>query len=208
MTLDLFISALVTLLVTVDPLGLAPIFLGVTEGLDDATRRAIAWRAGGIAFLILVFFSILGASLLGALGIGLPAFRIGGGLLLFWIAFEMVFAKRPDRKSSTAEAMREDNATHIAAFPLAIPLIAGPGAITAVLLIAGRTDGSVLARLLLVGLVAVAIAGCILSFLMAGRIARRLGETGTAVLSRILGVVLTALAVQFVIDGIVAVLRG
>lgn len=208
MPFDLFVTALVTLLVTVDPLGLAPIFLGVTEGLDEATRRAIAWRAGGIAFLILVFFSILGASLLSALGIGLPAFRIGGGLLLFWIAFEMVFAKRPDRKSTSADTILEDNPTHLAAFPLAIPLIAGPGAITAVILIAGRTDGSVVAKLLLVGLVAVAIAGCILSFLLAGRIARRLGETGTAVLSRILGVVLTALAVQFVIDGIVAVLRG
>ena len=208
MSLDLFVTALVTLLVTVDPLGLAPIFLGVTEGLDEPTRRAIAWRAGAIAFLILVFFSLLGAWLLRALGIGLPAFRIGGGLLLFWIAFEMVFAKRPDRSQSSTEAARDESSHHLAAFPLAIPLVAGPGAITAVLLIAGRTDGGVAARLLLVGLVALAIAACVVSFLAAGRIAKRLGETGTAVFSRILGVVLTALAVQFVIDGVQAVMKA
>src|ERR687886_388812 len=135
-------SALVTLLVTVDPVGLAPIFLSVTPGMTLRERTHVAVRASVIAFGILTFFAVAGDTVLHLLGIGLPAFQIAGGLLLFWIAFEMVFELRKDRKQQTANvAVTQDHIRNIAAFPLAIPLMAGPGAITATILLAGRTGG-------------------------------------------------------------------
>jgi len=139
MLLEFLKSAAVTLLVTVDPPGLAPIFLGVTAGMGAADRRQVAWRASLIGFAILAVFGFIGDALLTALGISLAAFRIAGGLLLFTIAFEMVFELRGKRKSSTVEtAITQDHIKNVAAFPLAIPLIAGPGAITAMILLAGR----------------------------------------------------------------------
>ena len=140
---DYLASALVTLLVTVDPPGLAPIFLSVTRGMTAEERRRVATRAALIAFCILAFFGLGGEVLLRLLGVGLPAFRIAGGLLLFWIAFEMVFERRNDRKQQTAEvAVTQDLIRNVAAFPLAMPLMAGPGAITAMILLAGRAEGS------------------------------------------------------------------
>src|SRR6478735_5438711 len=133
--LEYLTSALVTLLVTLDPPGLAPIFLGITPGMDEAERRQVAIRACIIATCIMAASGLVGAQLLGALGIGLPAFRIAGGLLLFWIAFEMVFARRNERKTEQADmAITIDHIRNVAAFPLAIPLMAGPGAITATIL--------------------------------------------------------------------------
>ena len=140
---DYLVSALVTLLVAVDPVGLAPIFLSLTRGMTAGERRRVAVRAALIAFGILAFFGLGGEILLRLLGIGLPAFRIAGGLLLFWIGFEMVFERRNDRKQHTAEvAITTDHIRNVAAFPLAIPLMAGPGAITAMILLAGRADGN------------------------------------------------------------------
>jgi multiple antibiotic resistance protein len=192
MPLDFAISALLTLFVVVDPVGLVPAFLVVTEGLPAAARRNVALRASMIG----------GAILIGA------AFRIAGGLLLFSIASEMVFGVRLRRESEVAEEAVEERAHNVAAFPLAIPLMAGPGAITATVLLAGRADGNLLlAGLLIAVVVSVAIA-CFAAFSSATRIERLLGITGNIVLSRLLGVLLAALAVQFVVDGVRAIFAG
>src|SRR6188508_3494687 len=141
MPLDFLISALVTLLVVVDPVGLTPAFIGITAGLPTAARRSVAIRACLIAFAILTGAALAGDWLLRMLSISLPAFRIAGGLLLFSIASEMVFGVRIERQSQQAEEAIEEHVRNDAAFPLAIPLMAGPGAITATVLLAGRSEG-------------------------------------------------------------------
>ena len=206
MPLDFAISALVTLLVVVDPAGLAPTFLAVTEGLPDHARKSVALRATVIAGAILIGSALIGDWLLRALGISLPAFRIAGGLLLFAISFEMVFGARMRREGKVAEQAVEEHVRNVAAFPLAIPLLAGPGAITATLLLAGRAGRDFLLIGLLLAVVAFVALASFLCFAAAGRIGRLLGLTGNIVLSRLLGVVLTALAVQFVVDGIRALI--
>jgi multiple antibiotic resistance protein len=203
--MEFFSSALVTLLVVVDPPGLGPIFLALTPGMSAETRRRIAVRATIIATLTMALFGFFGAGLLGLLGISLPAFRIAGGLLLFWIAFEMVFERRNVRKSNTARtAVDEDHIHNVAAFPLAIPLMAGPGAITACMLLAGQTAGSVGLAGGLVAIIIFVNLLCLAVFLFAERISKALGVTGNVVLTRLLGIVLVALAVQFVLDGVKA----
>jgi multiple antibiotic resistance protein len=204
--LDYLISALVTLLIVVDPVGLAPTFLAVTQGMSTAHRRQVAIRASIIATLILIGTAIIGDWLLTSLGISLPAFRIAGGLLLFSIASEMVFGVRIERQSKTAEQAIEEHVRNVAAFPLAIPLMAGPGAITATVLLASQASGRPLALSGLVAIVIFVALACLVVFLFAARIGHMLGITGNVVLSRLLGVILAALAVQFVIDGIRAVL--
>jgi multiple antibiotic resistance protein len=202
MQLDYLVSALVTLLVVVDPVGLAPTFLAVTAGLPNQARRSVAIRACLIAGAILAGAALAGQWLFTTLGISLAAFRIAGGLMLFSIATEMVFGVRSRHEGETAEQALEEQVRNIAAFPLAIPLMAGPGAITAAVLLAGRADGNVLLLGGLIGVVALVCAVCLIVFLFAARIARLLGVTGTVVLSRLLGVILAALAVQYVVDGI------
>jgi multiple antibiotic resistance protein len=208
MPLDYLISALVTLVVVVDPVGLAPIFLAVTEYLPAPARRQIAVRSSIIAGVILAGTALFGNWLLGKLGITLPAFRIAGGLLLFAVASEMVFGVRIKRESQQAEEAVEEHVRHLAAFPLAIPLMAGPGAITATLLLAGQAGPQPLLLAILLAVVVVVMAACLLIFLLANGVDRLLGVTGNVVLSRLLGVILAALAVQFVIDGVRAVLAG
>jgi multiple antibiotic resistance protein len=205
---DFLKSALVTLLVTIDPPGLVPIFLGLTLGMPSAARRQVALRAVIIAFAILAAFGLIGESVLGALGISLPAFRIAGGLMLFWIAFEMIFELRGKRKTSLAEtAVLQDHIQNIAAFPLAIPLMAGPGAITAVILMAGRAGGDISELASLLAVIAVIMAICFVFFLVGEAFSKLIGVTGNIVLTRLLGVILAALAVQFVIDGVLAIRR-
>jgi multiple antibiotic resistance protein len=209
MPVDALVSALVTLLVVVDPIGLAPIFLALTEGMTDAAHRRVAVRASLIAFAVLAGFALVGQWLLAQLGITLPAFRIAGGLLLFAIAFEMVYGRRSDRQSRTAEqAAHEEHGKHIAAFPLAIPLLAGPGAITATLLLAGQTDGRPALLAALLAVIAIVVGIALIVFWLAVPIGRAIGTTGNLVLSRLLGILLAALAVQFVIDGVRAALRA
>ena len=208
MPLDYVISALVTLLVVVDPIGLAPTFLAVTEGLPRRARRDVALRASLIAGAILIGTALIGDWLFRALGISLPAFRIAGGLLLFSIASEMVFGVRLRRESQEAEEAVEEHVRNIAAFPLAIPLLAGPGAIAATVLLAGRAGGNLTLIAILIGVVALVAFACFLAFLFAERIGRYLGLTGNVVLSRLLGVLLAALAVQYVVDGVRAILNG
>lgn len=201
-------SAFVTLFVTLDAPGLAPVFLALTSGMARAERRQIAMRATLTALGILVLFATAGAAILAVLGITLPAFRIAGGLLLFHIAFEMIFEKRQQRHERSAErAVTADQIRDIAVFPLAIPLIAGPGAISATILLSGAYADP-LSRLVLIAIVAANLAIAWVVFLVAERVEGILGATGRTVLTRLLGVLLAALAVQFVIDGVAATITA
>ena len=208
MPVDFLVSAFVTLFVVVDPIGLVPSFIAVTHGLPVRAQRKVALRASLIAAVILAGSALIGDWLLRTLSITLPAFRIAGGLLLFSIASEMVFGVRVARQSQQAEEAIEERMRNIAAFPLAIPLMAGPGAITATLLLAGRTGGAPDRLALLLGVIALVLAICFMVFTLAARIARLIGITGNVVLSRLLGVLLAALAVQYVIDGVRSALAG
>jgi len=202
MPIDYLVSALVTLAVVVDPVGLVPTFLAVTHGLPQQAQRQIAVRASIIAAAILAGTALLGDWLLRQLGITLPAFRIAGGLLLFAVASEMVFGVRTERQSKQAEHALEEHLRNVAAFPLAIPLMAGPGAITATLLLAGQASGKPGSLAILIAVVVAVCALCLGVFLLANRVDRLLGITGNVVSSRLLGVLLAALAVQYVIDGV------
>ncbi|MDZ5696437.1 MarC family protein [Chelativorans sp. M5D2P16] len=205
---DAFLNAFVTLLVTVDPAGLAPLFLAVTAGMNRAERNQVAVRASVIGLGVLLLFALAGSAILSVLGITLPAFRIAGGLLLFYIAFEMIFERRQERHEKSAErAITQDMIRNVAVFPLAIPLIAGPGAISAAVLLSGGFSGP-LAQAALSLIIAVVIAVTYLVFVLADRIDAVLGETGRSILTRLLGLVLAALAVQFVADGIEAFVAG
>jgi multiple antibiotic resistance protein len=208
MPVEFLISAFVTLLVVVDPVGLVPAFVAVTHGLPTRPRRNVALRASLIAAAILAGSALIGDWLLHTLSITLPAFRIAGGLLLFSIASEMVFGVRVARQEQQAEEAIEERVRNVAAFPLAIPLMAGPGAITATVLLAGRAGEQPARIVLLLSVIALVLAICFAVFTLAARIARLMGTTGNVVLSRLLGVLLAALAVQFVIDGVRAALSG
>jgi multiple antibiotic resistance protein len=208
MLLDYAVSAWLTLFVVVDPIAMSPTFLVVTMGMPRASRQSVAVRSSVIAGAILVGSALIGDRLLNVLEISLPAFRIAGGLLLFWIAAEMVFGVRSRHDGEAAEQAMEERVRNVAAFPLAIPLLAGPGAITATILLAAQADGSVLRLAALIAVVVLVAVSCLVTFLFADPISRLLGLTGNIVLSRLLGVLLAALAVQFVVDGIRAVLAG
>lgn len=200
--LDTLIAAFVTLLVVIDPPGVVPIFAGLTGGLSAAERRRVAVSGASIAGAVLIVFAFAGEALLALLGIGLPAFRIAGGILLLLLAVEMVMARHTGLRATTAdeetEVRRRDDIT---VFPLAIPLIAGPGAMTSIVLLMGRAPdlaGKAAVLAILVVVLAIML-GCLL---MSARLMRLLGVTGTNVISRVAGIILAALAVQFVIDGI------
>jgi multiple antibiotic resistance protein len=204
---DTLINAFTTLLVTVDPPGLAPLFIGLTTGMNRAERQQVALRGSLIAFGILAAFALFGASVLGILGISIGAFRIAGGLLLFWIAFEMVFERRQDRKEKATEtAITKDHIQNIAVFPLALPLIAGPGAISATILLAGSLQ-TTFDRAQLIVVIAVNLCLVFAALAISDRLDRMLGSTGRAILTRLLGVILAALAAQFVVDGAKAALK-
>jgi len=201
-------SSFVTLVLVVDPLGLVPSFISITHGLPERARRDVALRAAFIAATILVGSALIGDWLLRTLGISLPAFRIAGGLLLFSIASEMVLGLRIERQSRQAEEALEEHVRNIAAFPLAIPLMAGPGAITATVLLAGRANGAPARIAILLAVIAIVLALCFVIFALAARIAGFIGATGNVVLSRLLGVILAALAVQYIVDGVRAAISG
>ncbi len=206
--MEFTIAALVTILVVLDPIGLVPSFIAITQGLPAKSRRSVALRACLIAAAILAGSALAGDWLLRMLSISLPAFRIAGGLLLFSIASEMVFGVRVVRQTETAEHAVEERVRNIAAFPLAIPLMAGPGAITASVLLSGRSGGDPVKLGALLGVIAAVMVLCFIVFELAGRIGNLLGTTATSVASRILGVLLAALAVQFVIDGVKVAMAG
>ena len=199
---ELFVSALVTFFVVIDPPGCAPIFASLTGGAAPAHRRAMAIRSVAIGSGILLFFGLLGEDLLRALGVGLPAFRIAGGIMLFLIALEMVFEKRQARRENRAN---EVNATpeieDISVFPMAIPMIAGPGSIASIMLLTARSSG-IEETLVVFGALAAILVLTLIALLSAGPLMRLLGHKIEAMITRVLGVILGALAAQFVIDGI------
>lgn len=201
-------SAFVTLLVVVEPLGLAPIFLATTVGHSESSRGRIAVRACVYAFAILAGAAFGGERLLNAVGISLPAFHIAGGMLLFSIASEMVLGVRIRREAYVAARAVEENGRHVAAFPLAIPLMAGPGAITATLLLAGQAQGDPMRLAALILSIAAVMLISYVVCRLAGRVERVFGTSVNIVVAKLLGVLLAALAVQFVLDGVRALLRG
>ena len=202
---DIILNAFVTLFVTIDPPGLAPIFLALTAGMNRTERYSVALRGVVIAFVVLVAFALFGIVVLDTMGITIHAFRVAGGLLLFYIAFEMVFEKRQERhEKSSRTAVTKDQIANIAAFPLAIPLIAGPGAISATILLATDLGHDWQPMLLLLGVIVLVLLLVLVAFVAAEFIDKYLGTTGRTILTRLLGVLLAALAVQFVADGALA----
>src|SRR6056297_826144 len=192
------ISDFVTQFVMIDSIGLTPIFIALTPGMTAQQRRAIAIRATVIAAGLLFLFAFLGEQVLGFIGISMPAFRIAGGILLFLTALDMLFERRSKRREDQADL---DDVPDPSVFPIAIPLIAGPGAIASIILLVGQAEGSVgMASVLGVMLGVLAIV--FLLFLSASPIERALGKTGIVVVTRLLGMLLAALSVQFVLDGI------
>ena len=198
------VAAFITLFVVVDPIALGPIFIGLTGGMSRDAKRFIASEASIIAFCLLAGGAIFGRWLLAKLGISLAAFRIAGGLLLFAIAFEMIFERRQQRKADTVATERHHSAdTNIAAFPLAIPLMAGPGAITAVVLLGTHFD-NILGWVLFIATIFVIILMSFVVFLCSDILENVLGARGQVVFGRLFGVLLAALAVQYVADGVFA----
>ncbi len=198
MTSGFLITTFATLFVVIDPPGLVPLFIALTQGMGPVQRRAMALRACIIATALLALFGIAGASVLGFIGISMPAFRIAGGLLLFMTAFDMLFERRTQRR----EGQHADPDHDPSVFPLATPLIAGPGAIASMILLTGQAGGDWLGTLAVLGLMAVMMLATYLFLLAAPPIERLMGRTGVVVITRLLGMLLAALSVQFVIDGI------
>jgi len=197
----LFASAFVTFLLVIDPPGCAPIFAGLTRGAAAKHRRTMAVRAVLVASAILVFFALLGEDLLRALGISLSAFRIAGGIMLFLIAVDMVFEKRTERRENRAEEVRASEVEDISVFPMAIPMIAGPGSIASVMLLMARSEG-LAETLVVLAALAATMALTLLALLTAAPLMKLLGRKTEAMITRVLGVLLAALAVQFVLDGL------
>jgi multiple antibiotic resistance protein len=202
--IELFVSAFVTLFVVIDPPGCAPIFASLTQGAAAAHRRAMAIRSVLVASGILLFFGLLGEDLLRVLGISLDAFRIAGGIMLFLIALEMVFEKRTARRENRAqEVSAHPEIEDISVFPMAIPMIAGPGSIASIMLLMARGEG-LTGSMIVLGALAAILLLTLLALLAAGPLMKLLGHRMEAMITRILGVILAALAAQFVIDGVEA----
>lgn len=200
--MDVYLNAFVVLFIVVDPLGIAPIFVSLTRGANERFQRRMALRGTALATGILLAFFFLGDDLLRTLGISVPAFRIAGGLLLFLLAIDMVFARQSGLRSTTVREQEEAEHKHdVSVFPLAFPLIAGPGALTTVLLMSSVPHELVRSAVML-GILLAVLTLTLLSLLLAPRILHLLGETGANVISRLFGLILAALAVQYVIDGV------
>jgi multiple antibiotic resistance protein len=199
--LELFLSAFVTLFVVIDPPGCAPIYAGLTTNASHRQATVMAARASLIAALILFTFALFGERLLSALHIALDSFRIAGGIMLFLIALDMVFEKRTERREERAEKLREDHVEDVSVFPMAMPMIAGPGSIASVMLLTARAHGSQ-ETLVILGALAAVMVLTFIALVAARPIIRLLGSRVEAVVTRLLGVLLAALAAQFVIDGI------
>ncbi|MGV6805557.1 MAG: MarC family protein [Ruegeria sp.] len=198
--LAFFVTAFTTLFVVIDPFGTAPIFVALTQEMDQATRRKTAFRTCLTASGILIAFAAFGEAVLGFVGISMEAFKVAGGALLFLTALDMLFERRTKRREDRAE---EEEHPDPSVFPLAIPLVAGPGSIATIILLSGQHpgfQGTVAAVVVMLAVMAVVL----LFFLSGGLIARILGKTGLNVLTRLLGMLLAALSVQFILDGLKA----
>lgn len=199
MDLSLYVTAFVTLFVVIDPVGLAPVFIALTPGMGAAQRRRIGFRALVIAAVLLMIFGLAGESILSGIGISISAFRIAGGLLLFLTALDMLFERRTQRREHQGDGdpLHHDPSV----FPLAMPLLAGPGALATMILLMGQAPGighMVMVNLMMLAVLVIAMA----LFVVATPLANALGRTGVMVVTRLLGMLLAALSVQFVIDGL------
>jgi len=200
--IELFGSALVTFLVIIDPPGCAPIFASLTRGTTAANRRAMAIRSSLIAWVVLMFFALLGRPMLDALGISLASFRIAGGVMLFMIALDMVFERRTQRREQRAQSIEgTPEAEDISVFPMAIPMISGPGSIASAMLWVSRAETAAEVATVLAA-ITVVILITLVCLLAAGHLMRLIGERIEAMITRILGVILAALAAQFIVDGL------
>ncbi len=198
---EIFVSAFIALFVIIDPVGVAPVFAGLTQGTTAKHQRLMAVKGVFIGTLILVFFAFMGKPFLGALGISMDALRIAGGLMLFIIALEMVFEKRAARKQHAAEIM-DEHFEDISVFPIAMPILAGPGAITTIMLAVADAGSDTTAQLAVTAALGAVMLICVVVFIAAGPVMKLMGPTVNAVLTRLLGVILAALATQFVLDGL------
>ena len=198
MEFEFLLTSFVALFIIIDPIGLTPIFIAITQGMDDSLRRKVALRSVLVSAFVISLFIVGGETVLGFIGISMPAFRIAGGILLFLTALDMLFQRRSKRRENQTEQELVDDPS---VFPLAIPLIIGPGAIATVILIAGAKPGlvGVASTGFITALVLVTV---FVFFSAAGRIEKLLGKTGIDVLTRLLGMLLAALSVQFVIEGL------
>lgn len=201
MNLDVFVSALVTLFVIVDPPGCAPIFASLTPHASPAQRRSMAIRATLVAAGILLFFALLGRAFLNALGIGLDAFSIAGGILLFLFATDMIFEKRTERRESRAKEVASREVEDVSVFPMAIPMIAGPGSIATIMLLVARAEAPE-ARAAVFLALAIVLVVTLAALLAARPLMNLLGEKVEAMITRLLGVILAALGAQIVVDGV------
>ena len=192
------ITSFVTLFVIVDPIGLTPVFIALTQGMPSSRRRSIALRATITAAVLLAIFAALGEAVLGFIGISMPAFRVAGGVLLFLTALDMLFERRNKRREDRSE---EDDFDDPSIFPLAIPLMAGPGSIATVILLTGQQPGFT-GFAMVMGVVVAVLSILLVMCLFSGLFERMLGKTGITVVTRLLGMLLAALSVQFVLDGL------
>lgn len=199
MDLSLYITAFVTLFVVIDPVGLTPVFIALTPGMSAADRARIGRRAIAISAILLTLFGLAGQAILNGIGISLSAFRIAGGILLFLTALDMLFERRTARREG--QSKDEDSENDPSVFPLATPLLAGPGSLATMILLVGQESGvmhTLMVHLTMLAVLAIALA----LFHLATPLARALGRTGTMVVTRLLGMLLAALSIQFVIDGL------
>jgi multiple antibiotic resistance protein len=193
------ITAFVTMFVVIDPIGLAPLFVTLTQGKSASARQKIAARSCLVSIGLLTVFAILGDSVLEFIGISMSAFRISGGILLFILALDMLFERRSQRREDKAED--DENGDDPSVFPLAIPMIAGPGSIATIILLVGQKPGAT-GLIMVLGVTVAVIALVMLLFLASSMIERALGKTGITVVTRLLGMLLAALSIQFVLDGL------
>ncbi|MEM7088708.1 MAG: MarC family protein [Pseudomonadota bacterium] len=198
--LAFFVTAFTTLFVVIDPFGTTPIFAAMTQDMDARTRRRTAYRTCLVATGILIAFACFGEAVLGFVGISMEAFKIAGGALLFLTALDMLFERRTKRREDRVEQEEHPDPS---VFPLAIPLVAGPGSIATIILLAGQQPGLPGIATAIAVMLAVMVV-VLLFFLSGGLIARILGKTGLNVLTRLLGMLLAALSVQFILDGLKA----
>ncbi|WP_417608836.1 MarC family protein [Parasphingorhabdus sp.] len=202
--IELFISSFITFFVVIDPPGCAPIYASLTSNAPPRDRRIMAIRAIFVAAIILLVFALFGEQMLAALGISLDSFRIAGGIMLFLIALEMVFEKRTERREDRAqEIIEHPEIEDVSIFPMAMPMIAGPGSIAAVMLLTSQNDG-IDNALVILGALGSVLLLTLIGLMAAGPLMRILGHKVEAVITRVLGVLLGALAVQFVVDGLIA----